>query len=251
MEFSGSNSSGGLQPSPRLRFIATALAIVGTLMARDLTGLGVVWLTLTAVCIIARIGLRHLRFVAVVILPITVALVLIWGVMIGAPPNEAAGSNQRGAFAFACLTGMRLAVLGGILQICFLTIPGDEVLSTFQACGVRGDAAAVLVGTLAIGPELKLRANQVLSARYARGLVADRRIASSIKQLPFLLRPLLAWVLRSALQRGEIWRQRNLLDRLAKLQSLTPSHSLVSGGIFLVLASAWLLYNVTPYVSTK
>ncbi len=91
-------------------------------------------------------------------------------------------------------------------------------------------------------PDLKLRTEQVLTARAARGLVGRRTIAAKMAQIPRILMPLVSWALRSALLRAELWEHRGLIERLSaarpRISYSVFSSVLFAGGalIFAVLA---------------
>lgn len=194
---------------------------------------------------------QHVIFLAIVVAPIGIMLVLVWGWIVGAPPGALAYSDHAGGVTFAAETTLRIALLGGLFTLVVRTIPQEEVVSTLRAWGCRKETLVVLVGTLALLPELRARAEQILTARYARGLIADRRFTSRLRQLPYLLRPLTAWVLRSALQRGETWAQRDLIARIERLpQNTANSSDTMSAGV-IITAALFLMLSVLHRVIEK
>lgn len=238
------------EPSPRARGAAAAAAIVGTLISNDLHLLLLAWLgILLPLTIAGGIARQHMKFVTVFLGPVTAALLLVWGWMVAAPPGMPVGSSPEEGLSFGCMVALRLTVLGGVIQLCFLTISPEQLIATVRCWGLRGEGLVIVAGTLALGPELRLRSDQVLTARYARGLVPNRSFSNRLRQLPFLLRPLLAWVLRSAIQRSEIWHQRGLLARLQTLPVEPCAGSSTGSAFFVFLAFSWLVYNIATRVS--
>jgi energy-coupling factor transport system ATP-binding protein len=63
-------------------------------------------------------------------------------------------------------------------------------------------------------PEGQLRAHQIITARYARGLIVKRSRLAALAQLPHVLRPLVAWTVRAALDRADLWIHRGLLEKV-------------------------------------
>ena len=140
------------------------------------------------------------------------------------------------------MIALQLTVFAAVFQLCFLTIPQSQLLVTFWHWGIRKDNLIVAIGAFTVWPELKLRAEQILTARHARGLMRDRRFSTRLRQIPFLLRPLLTWSLRAAIQRSEFWGQRQILSRVAQMRhqggSSLPANLLTAGA-----AIIWLGYN--------
>ncbi len=230
---------------PHARAWAMVLGIAGALVADRLVVMTGGWLAVLLPLIIAcRVWKQHCRFLALVLLPIGLALVLIWGVLVAAPPGTPIGKDPAGGLAFAATITLRLALLAGILQVGLLSIPAVDLPYVFSRWGLRGDSLVTALGAFVLLPELQLRSGQVLTARLARGMAPDRSVLSRLKQFPFLLRPLLAWALRSAIQRSESWHQKQLLsqfDEIAGVHDTGPQH----GGLgYVVLGVCWLAVNL-------
>jgi energy-coupling factor transporter transmembrane protein EcfT len=233
------------QPHPRARGIATVLALAGTLCARDFLAVGVVWLAVVVpIAAVAGIGRQHFRFVLTIVAPIAVALLFVWGWLVGAPPGAPVGSSPEGGCRFAALVGLRLALLGGIAQLCLLSIPTGELVFTLKRWGLRGEGLVIVIGAFSLLPELRLRADQVLTARLARGFVRKAGFISRARQLPHLLRPLFAWALRSAIQRSESWEHRGLILKLQSAEARRKTWSGPVSILFLGLSTSWLAYNL-------
>ena len=229
---------------PVARGLATLIGIIGVFLADNVVVLVFAWLAvIVPLCVTTGISRKHMRMNGMVVLPLCLMLVALWGWIVGAPPDQVPGSNPEAGVQYALLISFRLAVVGGIFQLCFLSIPQAELLSTFWHWGIRRDHLIVAIGAFTIWPELKLRAEQIITARYARGLLPDRRLISRFRQLPYLLRPLLVWSLRAAVQRSELWDQKRLLDRVGHIRhAYEGSH--LSGAALLGLSLAWLAINL-------
>jgi energy-coupling factor transporter transmembrane protein EcfT len=229
---------------PTARAVAALGAVAGTLLIRQPIPLAALWLVVLLPLIVhARLERRHLVFVCWIVLPVSVALFVVWGFIVGAPPGAAAGVDPAGGIRFATLTTLRLLVLGAIWQLCFLTLPFHGLAATLRSWGIRGDALVACLGSFAVIPEVSARARQVIAARAARGFLGRASWLSRARQLAALLPPLVAWVLRSAVQRDEQWRHRGLIQRFherseRRLEWSSRGLSLVAGGVF------WLAFAI-------
>jgi energy-coupling factor transporter transmembrane protein EcfT len=234
-----------MAPVPPAARLASLLAVVaGTFIIDRVLPLsaGIAVLILLT----ARAGLlnRYLRFLLLIQLPMMIMLILVWGFVTRAPPNMPMGSDPRGGIMFALIIALRLAVVGGAFQLAMLSIPSRLLPETLRGWGLRGEGLVVALGVFAVEPELKLRAEQILIARRARGLLGGSRWAG-LKQFPRLLRPLFVWSIRSAVHRAEIWENRTMLLRVERLPSEATPFSSAAGAIAVALSFLWLAGAIT------
>lgn len=177
-------------------------------------------------------------------LPISIMLLVIWGFIIGAAPGMEKGTDLTRGIEYAGLVTARLSLLVGIGQLTFLTIPRENLAQFFRRCGVTGGALAVLIGSVTLIDELRLRADQVLVARYARGLLKLNSFPYRIAAFPFIIRPLLAYILRSALLREELWSRRDLIRRLESQEVELKNGKPIAIVFFAVISVTWLIAAV-------
>jgi energy-coupling factor transporter transmembrane protein EcfT len=182
---------------------------------------------------------KFLTFLAFVQVPMTLMLVAVWGWVAKAPPGMPMGSDPHGGVLFALLISLRLTVLAGAFQLIMLSIPSRLLPATLRGWGLRGEGLVLALGVFAVEPELKLRAEQILVARRARGLLGGSRWAG-LKQLPRLLRPLFVWSIRSAVHRAEVWEQRAMLLRVGLLPNESLPFSVGAGYASVALSAMWL-----------
>jgi len=235
---------------PRARGAAALLAIMGTMIVGNVLGAAAAWvIVMLPLMIVAGVIRKHCRFVLTFVLPISCALFFVWWGVVGAAPGMPLGSAPTEGAAFAGLVSIRLALLGGISQLSLVTIKPDRLLPTLSAWGLRGELLVIAVSGLTLVQEMKLRAEQVLTARYARGFVARRSVLTDLLQLPFILRPLVAWVLRAAIQRGEVWQQRRLLEKMGTAAVTNARYSVTSSACYLGLAIFWFAFAVVTRVT--
>lgn len=197
---------------PYARLAAAVSAAAAVLLARSSTQLMALWLILCCLMLTIPGLLRiHLRFLMAIVFPLALALSFVWAGIIGAPPGSAPHSSPKNGLAYAILIVARLAVLGTLMQLTFLTVPREELPALFAAWGVRGPLYVAIVGSLSLVNDVKLRASQVFTARCARGLMRTRSPFNRAKQIAPMLRALVTWIVRSAVDRAQMWEHRNLL----------------------------------------
>lgn len=229
---------------PIARGVAVLLGSAGAVIADDPFAMALAWLiALVPIFALSRTLNKHLRFVITFLLPLFLALTFVWGYLVGAPPSAPLGSDRLGGLNYAGVIITRLLLLVGLFQAAFLTLPDNQFVLTLRAWGLRGSTLAVVVSAFVLWPELRLRANQVLTARFARGLVPNRKPITRLKQLPYLIRPMLIWSFRSAIQRAELWQQRQLLERMARTAAPVP-YSVWQSTLILLVAIVWLVTSV-------
>ncbi|HEY1921368.1 MAG TPA: energy-coupling factor transporter transmembrane component T [Tepidisphaeraceae bacterium] len=225
-------------PAPRLATLV--ILAVATFICTNLILLSAVVVFLAIALAFDSLLMRFIKFLAVVQLPMTVMLVLVWGWVAKAPPGMPMGSDQAAGIRFALLISLRLTVLAGAFQLIMLSIPARLLPITLRGWGLRGEGLVVALGVFAVEPELKLRAEQILVARRARGLLAGSRWAG-FKQLPRLLRPLFVWSIRSAVHRADVWEQRAMLLRVQRLPTESVPFSPAAGISSVTLSIIWLI----------
>lgn len=236
MGLSVSNVSDRSYPHPIVRVGAALIAIAAAFTTQNIWLLaGGALIGVVGLSILAGIHRAFLRFAIAVVLPISLALFVVWGWLVGAPPGQPLNSAPNAGFAYGAVVSLRLLILGGVGQLCMLTVRANDLPATMRAIGCGSQAIIVMMATFALLPELRFRTDQIITARYARGLVGKRNFLNGMLQVPFILRPLLSWMLRSALQRADAWRQRDITFVSSRL---VISHSLTAGVVLVCLA--WL-----------
>ena len=230
-----------LSPHPKIRILSGALTIVAAFWTSDIRLLLMAAVAILALLAAAGIGRRYAALCVKVFAPLSLGLLLVWGGVMGAPPGSPIGTDRVGGLAFGMLIVLRLLVASAVSQLCILAIPSQELPHVLSACGVKGDMLVSVVAAFALVPELELRTQQVLTARYARGLSKNRSFWRLMAHIPLLLRPVLAWTLRSSIYRAELWSERRLVERL-KAGSSELAWSRQANIAWLLPAFAWFVY---------
>jgi energy-coupling factor transporter transmembrane protein EcfT len=215
------------------------IAIAGTFVANRwallLAALAILVVLLARASLAAGFG----KFLVIVWAPTALMLLLIWGLIARAPPGAPMGSDPRGAVAYAVIIMLRLAVLGGAIQLALLSVPPRLLPATLRGWGIRGEGLVVALGVFAVGPEMLQRGEQVITARRARGLASGGPIATA-RELPRLMRPMFVWSIRSAVHRSEVWMQRALLLKVKNLSHGADDFWPAGGATALGLSILWL-----------
>ena len=218
---------------------AIGLSVGGTLLIREpstlLLGLLVIGLPLL---IWRRKVIAYLKLGLLAIGPVLLGLLLVWGVIVGAPPGAPLHSAPQAGVMFALTVATRLALVSALLYAVIATESASEVRQTLRGWGLQGDALAVVIGAIVLFPELAVRGQQVVTARYARGLIGRAHPFDRVRHLPYLLRPLVGWSLRSAIQRSELWQHRSLVSRLSALSDSPPA-SIVGSIAAMTVGIVW------------
>lgn len=234
------------EPHPIAAIVGFLAAVCGTIAASDPLTLALFWVAIIIPLTIAgRTLAAHAGYLLAVVLPVGIVSAAVWGLLVGAPPGTLSGTDPGAGLKFAILIAVRLAVLGGLTQAILLPLPPSRLVAAIAKVGVRGDALVIVAGSVALLPEMRLRADQVLTARYARGLLSRRGTISRLSESPRVVRPLLAWSLRSAIQRARHWEQRGIRDLLSKQRSdpLDAADKRASWA-YVCSGLAWMTYNV-------
>jgi hypothetical protein len=229
----------------RCRLVALLLLLAGALVATRLAPLAAIYAAAVILCVLADRFRQHVAFATVVLAPVGIVGVAVWGFIVSAPPGAPIKSDPLGGAIYAAMIALRLGTVGAAVQW-FAAVPADQLIGCLRANGLRGGALTIIAGALAIVPEMRLRAEQVQSARLARGLVRPSRLGW-IAALPSLLLPLSAWSLRSAIHRADAWYQRGLLTGIDALdpRMVLPSDRRAENTAVTVVALAAVLLLVS------
>jgi energy-coupling factor transporter transmembrane protein EcfT len=227
---------------PQILLLAIMLAMVGSMLTKNLILLVGGWLLfILPLTKVLNVSKHHFIYLVSFILPLTITLLFVWYLLIGAPPDQTVGSNPLGGATYALTTSVRLALLGGLAQVIILPIPLDDLSYRLYQIGIRGDLLIIIVSAFALIPEFSQRANKIITARYSRGLIKNRNLLTRLKQVPYVIRPLLTGALRTALSRMELWDQWGQLDNFVNFSSKpTDRKSNMMPIIYLCVSFLWL-----------
>ena len=179
----------------------------------------------------------HLRLLAFGIVPIVLTFILLYILIMK-------GSN--GGWEFIFLKSLKILCITSVFQIT-LSIPAQLLIPTFKKWGLKGEGLLTVIGAFTVWAEVKTKSNQIITARFARGFIGKRNLINTAKQLPHVLIPLIIGVMRTAVERVDVWEQREIPVLLDKVETSKVKYSI---GLSLMAACApWVVSVVLVLVN--
>jgi hypothetical protein len=233
------------EPTARGRLICAAMAVTGACICSSALLLTLAYiLGIVPTLILTRVVRAHYQFLLAIVAPVAAMSVLVWPLMMGAPPGELAGSNPSGALSFAFLTVFRLMFVGGVFQSTLLSLDSSRLTTTLWRWGIRGEWLVVVLAAIVLGPEMKRRADRVMTAAAARGMLRSRQVWHRMRIAVATVVPLTAWGLRSAVDRAETWHQRSLVERIELVAVAPESGNVLFDSILAATCAFWMTIAV-------
>lgn len=216
------------------------LFMVGAGLCTNHWMLGIGWLIFLFALAQAGILRLHLHMYFAFLVPLALGILLVQGLAI--PIEEGKGWWEPFGLVAptTVLVVFRVAVIAAAAQLCLLPILNDGRLIAFlRAWRCAENVILVTIAGVTLLAEVRFRAQQILESRLSSGYGARTRMGA-IRQLPFLLMPLLVYMLDAASKRSEYWVRRNLRQRLASYMPTTSDHiTCVANCSWLGASSAW------------
>jgi hypothetical protein len=85
--------------------------------------------------------------------------------------------------------------------------------------GVRGHLLIIILSSFSVWKGFSSRAERIINARLSRGYLKNRSFFNRVKQVPHVLKPLLASTLIQALERAASWKQRDLFTEINQIKT--------------------------------
>lgn len=231
---------------PYIRLAAASLAVAGIVITNNLYQLLIGWICIAIpLSIGAKLVKRHINLLLYAILPMFLLLLTVYAFLL---PMFQPGHETSQGLKFALQTALKLILYTSVFQL-LLSIPSNELHSTLRFWGIKGEGLVIYLGALTVWVDVKIKANKIVDARFARGLVKNRSFFTRIKQVPYVVRPLISCILISAVERSYSWKQKKILARVENLQATDFEYSLTINTLLLLVSLFWLLTSV--YVRFK
>jgi energy-coupling factor transport system permease protein len=239
---------------PLTKLVAAALAIAAIYLLPWLLAPPTLFAVLLALAHLSGVSGRFLRTTLRVLLPITVSLFVIQGLLFPPPGSTSIPLGPlalpREGLEFAFQTSTRLlAFTGTVLLLLLTTHPADLVFALTQR-GLPRSIGYILLVSLQIVPDMSARATAILEAQRSRGLETQGGLRRA-RALPPLVGPLIVGALvdveeramalesRAYTARGPKTSLRQLVDtrgqRVVRLIMLLALAALIVGRIGLAL----------------
>ena len=238
-----------LTPSAPARVLCATVIILAVMFTRDLRVLVSAFMAAAGVCIYVRpVRGIYIRFLLWIWLPLAAWGVVVWGWIVGAPPGSALHTDAAGGALYAIRIGVRLGAAASVLQALLLSEGLEDLGRGLFTLRVPRPIVLVVLGVFALGPELRKRTEQVLTARAARGLLNRGGRWRAAGETARTLVPLVTWGFRSAALRFEFWNQKQLLE--SPWLGADDGFRTVDG-IYIALSVLWGAASVWFYVKAR
>ena len=236
---------------PRARGIVLALVFVAIFLGKSLMLLMLVWLCMLALLRQEKMLAAHTKFVAFAVIPIALALVLVWSAAQVPPPTTPIDCFAADGPGYAMLVSFRILAAGSLLQAMLMPeFAAGRLTYVLRSWGLGARGAQVANSSITLLDDLKRKLQQVIEARTARGLMPPTRWGK-FRALPVILRPVFFASLESAIKRAELWDHRGI-DPLAIVDTNTngtpwrwlDTTATVMAALFLV-CSIWIAHGAS------
>jgi energy-coupling factor transporter transmembrane protein EcfT len=228
-------------PTARGRLIACILAFTGAILAHSPSLLAIGYGALIVSIVVAAVLRAHIKFLAIIVLPLAAMALTVWPLVIGAPPGKPAGSDPSGAVRYALLMVLRVAFFGALFQATLLPLKPAHLTATLWRWGLRREWLITVLAAVILAPEMRRRAELVVTSGLARGVAPNRSPLQRLRLLLLTILPLTAWSLQSALHRADLWHERKLLDRVERLAADADGGNVIADVVVVGLGSIWVV----------
>jgi len=200
---------------PKTRLVLLLLWIPSALLSTNFILLSFAILVYTLpLIIIFKVYKPYFSFIAKFILPLFTILTIVYGYLLGSPPNKIPGSDPYGGVVFSATIIVKLILLTSIFHLSLLTMNKRKLISTFRCWGLNKELTFIFVNAFNTYDDWTIKAKQVIEARMARGMYRKNRKWQHWLDIPYLLKPLTFWAISAALNRANYLNERDLLYRI-------------------------------------
>lgn len=222
-----------IHPYSRVFFFITG--VLGAILCTNNFLLFFFWLIVLApLMIITGNGKVHFKFLLIVVFPMAIMLSFLFLIVL---------HNTIETFTSIIQTLLKLIVFTTIVQLTLL-IPSNQVYSTFKMWGMKGNVLVTSLGSYIVWVDVKSRSDKILTARFARGFIAERNFITKLRQLPYLLIPLIVGIIRTATERAESWEQKKMLYRIEILKEQKIQYNIYMNASIVMIVTVWLMLNI-------
>lgn len=220
---------------PYVRFFFLIGTLISVILFHQVWQLVLLYVALILPLVIINSAIKnHLRLFLFGILPISLTFILIYIIILN-------GSN--GSWDFILLKIMKILNITSIFQIALSIKPG-EMLSTFKTVGIKGEKLMTLMGTFSVWADIKRRSEQIVVARFARGFIGKRNFINTAKQLPNVLVPLIIGILRTSVERSQVWTQWDIIDLINNHESKKYEYSIAANMIIGLFTAFFIVIGI-------
>jgi hypothetical protein len=235
--------------TPNGAIVFGLLLIAGTLMARDLAALAVVFAVLIAFSVSGRRNIASaLLWSGAIVLPLAAFMALVWIGIVGRAPHEIAAGSEGSRAAAAIYVGLicaRLFIMAFATQAILLRFSDRTPLVFVRALAAPPMAKKLLVLTLSLVETMLHAVDRARTALIAGGIITRRASWRNLKSGWLLVQAV--WLTAIAIVIGRTrdkWPTENTLARLESAlvapdgRRFAPADALWSAAAFAALALA-------------
>jgi energy-coupling factor transporter transmembrane protein EcfT len=216
------------------------IGVIGVISAKNILSIVFIYALITLINLRRNILLAQLRIIFIVGLPFLLMLGLVYGIILAeTPPKEYSSGWLYSLTLFA-----RIMAITIVVQKCLL-IPENQLLQTLRYWRISGAYLLIWLGANVVIEDVYKKTDKILTARYARGLVKNRSLHNRIVQLPFLLRPLIVGIFRTAIERSNSWKQKNILMIMGDMKTRPLPMPKFIEVVYLIIMSAVIVLQFT------
>lgn len=175
---------------------------------------------------------KHLNLLFFAMLPIYLSFILLYVLIL-----------KSEDWNFIHLKVLKIILITSIIQIVLL-IPTEHLIITFRKWGLKGESLITALGAFTVWTDVTFRSEKIVTARFARGFIRKRTILNRIKQLPFVLVPLVVGVLRTSTERADSWEQKNILQLVKKNVVEKVDYPIGLNLILVLLSLTWVSFSI-------
>lgn len=195
---------------PFATLTATFLLVVGVFITTQVTLLVMAYCFVLIFLITARQIQLHVKMIVFFYIPFFVLLSII---------NMGILKESRTAHTMVVL--LRLVTLTSLCQH-ILNMPFEELVYILKRLKFHTSVIIIILGSLSIYYDFTLRANRIITSRFARKFLKKRNLLGKLSQIPHIIKPLLSSTFLLAFDRAASWKQRKLIEEIGELQMTYP-----------------------------
>lgn len=176
----------------------------------------------------------HFKLIILGIIPIFISYIVIYIFVL---------ECKNGGWDFISLRLIKLLLFTSVFQL-VLTIHPDLLIFTLKKWRFNNEALIVTLGAFTVWRDVKYKAEKIVTARFATGLIPKRSFLNISKQLPYVLIPLFIGIIRTSSERAALWEQKNILYLIENYQINKIKFSLSFNLSLLLMTLSWVILSI-------
>lgn len=225
---------------PLSRIIVFVLMIIGVFLSQDLLVRCLGYIILFVLLTMSGQYLAHLKIILLSGVPFLLMLLLVYGFL-----TSDNGFNNQGAL-HALGIFIKITSLTALFQFTF-SLRATELIDLLSYSKLPSYIKVIILESYSGIKDLANSVDQILTARYSRGFVKKRGYLSSLKQLPYLFRPMVSGLLLGSFEKSANWKQLKLMEQFKSWttnKKLIGDYPIGRSIVVVVVVSIWFMFSV-------